>query len=295
MHISQLLYQHDCLIIPQLGAFVASRVPASIDRKRGIIFPPRKEIVFNKNLQHNDGVLVAYVANECGVSLDEANNMVADYVSALQTQLTQIGVAHIEGVGTLKQIGNSLMLLQDKSANFLPDSYGFAQQAISVAPSSVNMSTSILRNTRRVAASVAMLIGLLMISPETIDMSVDKTYSQASLVAGLFTTLPEQQTVASETNEAKAVVEPIVAAEKVETQTDKYYIIVASFPNEREANNYIANMERQGINGLEKIPSGTRIRVSAGEFADYDTAIRNNKTFRSIAGFENAWVLKERK
>lgn len=296
MHISQLLYQHDCLIIPQLGAFVASRVPATIDRKRGVMFPPRKEIVFNKNLQHNDGVLVAYVSSQCGVSLDEANNMVSDYVATLQNQLSQVGSAHIEGIGTLKKIGSNVMLLQDKSANFLTDSYGFAQQAISVSTSGTSIPTIILHNTRRVAASIAVLTGLLMISPETRDVSIDKTYSQANVVAGLFSMSAEQPT--QDATEQIAVEEaPVVEAEEtaIVEPTDRYYIIVGSFPTEREADSYIATMKSQGIDGLEKLKSGKRTRVSAGQFADHDTAVRNNRTFRSIAGFENAWVLKERK
>lgn len=289
IHISDLLYEHDCLIIPNLGAFVASRVAATIDTKRGIMLPPRKEIVFNRNLQHNDGMLVSYVARQHGISLDEANLMVSEYAELLNKQLRQTGTAHIDGIGVLKTMGNGVMLLQDKNSSFLAESYGLSQQMINITSSGSSLSAAMFGNVRKVAASVAVLIGLLMIAPETRDTSVQGQYAQASVVANLFS----NASVNNETENSSVVIDEIEKTQVL--PADVYYIIVASFPTEREADIYITTMKNQGIDGLEKIISGKRVRVSAGEFADHDTAVRNNGTFRSIAGFENAWVLKDKK
>lgn len=285
MHISQLLYEHDCLIVPGLGAFVASRVPATIDRKRGIMLPPRKEIVFNKNISHNDGLLVAYIAELHHVSTDIANSMIATWVAEINMQLQQKHSAQIDGIGILKLMGANVMLVQDKSNNYLADSYGFSQQAISIVSTKTIISDQFVHNIRNVAASVAVLVGLLMISPETHDTKIVGEYTQAGVVANLFSTTNTQVTTESETTERQ----------RIATPTEVYHIIVASFPNEYEADAYIKTMHNKGIDGLEKIASDKRIRISAGEFADYNVAIRNNRTFRNISGFENAWILKEKK
>ena len=72
-HISSLLYDHECVIVPRLGAFLTNEVGASIDVNRGLLLPPRKEIVFNAQLSHNDGVLINAVAQSEGITFSEAS------------------------------------------------------------------------------------------------------------------------------------------------------------------------------------------------------------------------------
>ena len=58
LHIRNLLHEHDCVILPSFGGFVANYHSAKIDPIINLIHPPKKHIVFNKNLQNNDGLLV---------------------------------------------------------------------------------------------------------------------------------------------------------------------------------------------------------------------------------------------
>ena len=46
-HISELLYDHDCVIIPELGGFVGNYTPAQIHPVRHTFTPPFKNIIFN--------------------------------------------------------------------------------------------------------------------------------------------------------------------------------------------------------------------------------------------------------
>ena len=45
-YIVQLLHQHDCVIIPDFGGFVAQYKPATLDRVTGFSSPPSKQILF---------------------------------------------------------------------------------------------------------------------------------------------------------------------------------------------------------------------------------------------------------
>ena len=56
--IKELLQLHDCVIFPNLGGFVAQYSPANFDEKKSVLSPPHKQILFNKNLVNNDGLLV---------------------------------------------------------------------------------------------------------------------------------------------------------------------------------------------------------------------------------------------
>lgn len=289
LHIADLLFEHDCLIVPEFGAFVLSRVPATIDKKRGLMLPPRKEVVFNKHLKHNDGVLVGHVAASCNVSIDEANVMVSNYVDGLHKSIRTTGAAVVEGVGTFRAIGADFAFIADGSANFLNDSYGFAPQFVTV-PSQRSLSAPTLGQIRRVAASVAAVACLMLVAPETKDASLTSPYSQASMVQ--FTNVDMPSVIVADEVEpsAEANVDEVVE-ESVPQET--FYIIVGSFPSDREATSYIASMNKQGVDGLTKMRFGKRVRVAAAQFDDHDEAVRNNRVMRKIKGFENAWVLRE--
>ena len=48
-YIFELLQSHDCVIVPNFGAFVTRNISAKISSDGSRIFPPNKEISFNKN------------------------------------------------------------------------------------------------------------------------------------------------------------------------------------------------------------------------------------------------------
>ena len=60
--IRELLFGHDCVIIPGFGGFIGNYNPAHIDKNSGTFYPPVKQISFNRNLNHNDGLLVGRIS-----------------------------------------------------------------------------------------------------------------------------------------------------------------------------------------------------------------------------------------
>ena len=48
-HIFHLLQEHDCVIVPNFGAFVARNISAKISHDGSRIYPPNKEITFQKD------------------------------------------------------------------------------------------------------------------------------------------------------------------------------------------------------------------------------------------------------
>jgi hypothetical protein len=71
-YITDLVHLHDCVIVPGLGAFVGNYKPSEINQEKGLFFPPKKEIGFNRSLQHNDGLLYDYIARCEGLSFNDA-------------------------------------------------------------------------------------------------------------------------------------------------------------------------------------------------------------------------------
>jgi hypothetical protein len=60
--IRELLMSHDCVVVPGFGGFLANYSPARVDKASSTLHPPRKVLSFNKNLVHNDGLLIGVMA-----------------------------------------------------------------------------------------------------------------------------------------------------------------------------------------------------------------------------------------
>ena len=61
--IGNLLLRNNCVIVPSFGGFVAKQTSATIDYKNGVMLPPRKSVLFNRQLVNSDGLLVSEYAS----------------------------------------------------------------------------------------------------------------------------------------------------------------------------------------------------------------------------------------
>ena len=73
-HIFNLLQEHDCVIVPNFGAFVARNISAKISNDGSKIYPPNKEITFNKSLIKSDGLLINEISSNENISYEVAND-----------------------------------------------------------------------------------------------------------------------------------------------------------------------------------------------------------------------------
>lgn len=123
-HISELLYDHDSVIVPGLGGIVASYQPASIDHVQGQLHPPSKKLSFNENLVINDGLLADYIKHQNGISLKESVEIISRFVAGTKEKLNNKEIVILPEIGRLyKDYENSLRFLQD-TTNFNTDAFG---------------------------------------------------------------------------------------------------------------------------------------------------------------------------
>ena len=86
-HIGDLLLRHNCVIVPAFGGFVAKQISAKIDYDKGSMTPPRKSLLFNKQLINNDGLLINEISQSRDISFDEAQLELAYTVNGWNRQL----------------------------------------------------------------------------------------------------------------------------------------------------------------------------------------------------------------
>lgn len=279
-HILQLLYNTDCVIVPHFGAFVASYVSASFDATRGIMLPPRKELVFNKHLAHNDGTLANYISQCERISFSEATLRVDSFVASTKRKLSTQNVVLIAGIGSLTCNGETIVFKPESNNFFCTTSYGLAPlPLVAIKPNTQPVIT--WRAVRQVAISAAMIVGLLLVSPGVRDGELTKSYQQANLIGAL---APMNNTSAKPTQSVDASPQAVALAQP------KFHIVVASFATQAEASKYIGQMQQRGISGLMSKNSNGRQRIIAASFTTHQEAKEHNKAFRSLPDFEKAWV-----
>ena len=99
-HISELLFDHDCVIVPQLGGFLASNEPARMLPNR-MIYPPYRRLAFNVYLKANDGLLANHLVETENISYNAANSILEEFTYECIQSLEQGKKVNIEQVGTL--------------------------------------------------------------------------------------------------------------------------------------------------------------------------------------------------
>ena len=124
-YISELLFLHDCVILPDFGGFVGNPKSAKLNKITGILSPPSKQILFNTNLKTNDGLLIAHLSNQENISQNSAKNKVVDFITQISKKLHSSKVLRIDKIGlfTLGKEGN-IIFLQDSAHNYSLDAFG---------------------------------------------------------------------------------------------------------------------------------------------------------------------------
>ncbi len=126
--ISQLLLRHSCVIVPGFGGFVAKRVSAFVDSEMGVMFPPKKALLFNKQLVNNDGLLISEMARQSNVAYDDAADLVSSMVQSWQIELSKGARVQIDKVGFLfYDHEKNLCFEQDRFFNLLLESFGLGK------------------------------------------------------------------------------------------------------------------------------------------------------------------------
>jgi len=124
-HISNLLFEYDCVIMPELGGFIANYSHAKIHPVHHTFSPPARTIAFNANLRNNDGLLANALSLDLKVPYAEASEILMHTIAGLKERLDAHERVGFENIGELyldreKHIQFSPLA----GSNFLADSYG---------------------------------------------------------------------------------------------------------------------------------------------------------------------------
>lgn len=125
-YVEELLYKHQCVIIPKFGAFISNRKSAKLFEDK-TFSPPKRELTFNSSLISNDGLLVKHISETDNVSYDEAEKYIAQTVEQWKNSLAKSENVNFENIGVLTQTPEGRITFEPfNNLNFLTESFGMS-------------------------------------------------------------------------------------------------------------------------------------------------------------------------
>ena len=119
-NICQLLFQYDCVIVPNFGAFITYPSPSIINKEENIINPPFKKVNFSTNITTDDGILKKSYAKNEKVDLETAGLLLDRDITQWNSILSKQQPIFLEKIGILRKNENhELEFEAHTSINFL--------------------------------------------------------------------------------------------------------------------------------------------------------------------------------
>lgn len=314
--IRELLFGHDCVIVPGFGGFIGNYTPAQIDKSSGTFYPPVKRISFNRNLNHNDGLLIGKISGFSNMTYSDTKIMIEEFVADLRKKLEKGEKVVFENIGSFvnNQEGN-IQFEPDRNVNYLLDSYGL--ESFHLLPlEGYDVRKRIIRHPekdpvrqasrRKILWRAAVIIPLLaIIVAVPLKTELFKTKIETTTMNPLVSAEFENNKAAVDgaVPEDNKSVKEVVVPELKETETPveilpeniaegSFYIITGSFKSETNAIQQVDMLRSDGfIPEIVSAPNGF-YRVCAMMCTDMNTALSKKDSI--IKKFPGTWISRKR-
>jgi hypothetical protein len=311
--IRELLFSHDCVIVPGFGGFIGNYSPSIADKGTGTFFPPMKKISFNRNLNHNDGLLVGRLSEAAGLNYGDARSLVEEFASGLLKKLNSGEKVMMDHIGVFsRNHEGSLQFEPDQTANYFLGSFGlesFKMESLEVYDVRKRISgevrrdplkrAALRRNLWRAAVVVPLVSILVAVS---LKNDLFRSKAEVSSMNPLLTEEFENNkkaleentiTIPSSVENNNPVIEEKTAVNTeaaVAEETAFYDVITGSFRSQQNAESQAVLLRNEGFSPEVTLAPNGFYRVSAIKCSDINTARIKKDSIR--AKFPESWVTK---
>jgi nucleoid DNA-binding protein len=314
--IRELLFGHDCVIVPGFGGFIGNYNPARIDKNSSTLYPPVKQISFNRNLNHNDGLLIGKVSGSAGINYGDARNMVEEFVAGIRKKLEKGEKVVFDNIGSFvnNKEGN-IQFEPDRNVNYHLDSFGL--ESFQYLPlEGYDVMKRISRHTgkdpvrhdsmRKFLWRAAVIVPLILIGV-TIPLKTNlfKSRVESTTMNPLVTaefehnkiavdedTKVEAARAAEVINPVPEIVSPPVVNIPVANEESGYMVITGSFKSEENALFQAGILKEEGYSPQVVAAPNGFFRVIALMCDDMVSA--NSKKDSISKKFPGSWVSRKR-
>jgi len=315
--IKELLVLHDCVIFPGLGGFVAQYASSSISDNNLTFKPPFKQILFNKNLTNNDGLLANSISKEWGISYEESVEKISSLLFKINNEIKTNKQFSFEGIGILYEV-NGILNFKQQSENLLMESFGLrsinmndflshSSEGKIISIKSKSDVKQIIKNWSVAAAVIVLLFYSAWIPLKTNLFNRDSDFSYSDLNPFTFSKRKPSQEIksnlvhkdhlSSEKTVSKSLIKtkkeikkPISISLNNKTKTFSYEVIIGSFEEEKNAKNLIKKLRKKSFKARQLPFFKQLFRVSAGKFSNKKNAVEYQKQIKKKLHI-SSWIL----
>ena len=124
-YINDLLYEYECVTIPEFGSFLTRKIPAKISFD-GTFSPPKKEISFNSLLKTNDGILAKHIAQMTNSNYESVLKLINKKIIKWIEKLKKESI-DFPGIGEIRLNNHDkIEFFPSNEINFYKDSFGLS-------------------------------------------------------------------------------------------------------------------------------------------------------------------------
>tara|TARA_X000001036_G_scaffold124644_1_gene118135 strand:- start:314 stop:1279 length:966 start_codon:yes stop_codon:yes gene_type:complete len=316
-YINDLLYEYECVTIPEFGSFLTRKIPAKISFD-GTFSPPKKEISFNSLLKTNDGILAKHIAQMTNSNYESVLKLINKKIIKWIEKLKKESIA-FPGIGEIRLNNHDkIEFFPSNEINFYKDSFGLSPfKKDPLIKLSFNKNKLIMEKTNNddllftpeksnnkrkiiyVKYAAISLLSILLIG--SIYFFTDNYLSNQKLNEIEIAQKKIKSNVQKATFDIGKLskIELNLKANKSENisslnSNEKYYSIIAgSFRSIKNAENKLSSLIKEGYKAeMARKSSEGFHRVSYGRFISKKKAI-NLLIFVKYTLQEEAWFLEE--
>lgn len=282
--VENLLLEHDCVIIPGFGGFLLQRQSAQL--RNGALLPPRIVVGFNRQLTHDDGLLVSLYARQYALTWQQAKTEVARKVKRMQQCLCDSGHLSLGRLGEM-YLNGDILSFSPAAALFLPQNLGLVTLYPEKRQEEPVVTIRLRRRTLHYAAACALGFCLLAFPPKSGD---DGFEQYAAINPVNYTAILTERQAAIEAEQARQAEE----AARIERRKQcRFHIVVASL-DKQAAHQYAARLQNEGYNDAFVLPYKlNQYRVILSSYSSKNTALRQMQQLRQQPAYRRAWVYCE--
>lgn len=287
-HIFNLLKENDCVIIPNFGAFVCRKTSAKLSSDGKKIFPPNKEISFNKKLIKSDGLLTGVISQVENISYVKAEKKINNWLLKINNKLKDKGFVNFEKIGSLELKNSKYSFYPKLNSIILKSSFGFKNIDSSLIHRDKMRLERINKTFLKYAAIFIVLVGLVSIFSDYYFNSVTEYNETAYIQAN--------KKIEQEIEKATFNISASLPAVKlfVKKKTQNYHIIAGAFRKEKNALKMLLRLENKGFTNCKRVGVNNYglIQISYNSFSTIEEA-KNALSKIRITEDKSAWLLKK--
>ena len=331
-HIEYLLLDHECVIYPDLGAFITSYISSKWSQEENLFLPPYRSVWFNPQLKEDDDLFISTLARRYHISHADAALLCAEYLEELYQELEENGTVDLGSIGALirEEDDAPLIFAPSPSGISTPSLYGLdtvqlpllqaLNEEISVSPVTPAAKPAIHTDEKHItirirrslvnyltAAAASIILFLSFSTPALNTGMTEEQLAQtefflpSNLVPHTVVSVKEEHPRETNVNtevqevsevEATGTTQATSSSASTTSASSPYAMVLASSISMKNAQSYVANLQSRG-HKAEVLVRGKMVRVIIPGFQSAEEVHQAIKELQKQGNeFSKAWTLK---